>query len=151
MWGGGQFRSRTFVVGTLALAVLIIAVFVWRISLPSQTTNPPNAVVGVPSELSPADAPTQVSNASQHAQLNSMLIAAVLAMSLATATAVASTFYLYRWRRILSADIRFAVPEALIGSLRDFGKELHSLRSRVADARGNRQVLGGITWKQSAV
>jgi hypothetical protein len=48
----------------------------------------------------------------------------LVAMAMTTAGAVAISFYLYRWRKILSANTSFSVPEELISSLNSLGKEI---------------------------
>ena len=61
------------------------------------------------------------------------MFAAALAMAVATSIAVATSYYLYRWRRILSVEGKLlAIPEELIARLTTVDRELKALRSVVS-------------------
>jgi flagellar hook-associated protein FlgK len=64
---------------------------------------------------------------------NILTFAALLAMAAATSIAVATSYYLYRWRRILSVEGKLlAIPEELIARLATVDSELKALRSAVS-------------------
>src|SRR5262245_58880976 len=79
----------------------------------------------------PEQTSQKLTSAPMAREADSVLLVVMLLMSATTAAAVASSFYLYRWRRILSADQRFAVPEELISSLREMSKEIRVSRSQL--------------------
>lgn len=63
------------------------------------------------------------------------VFAALLAMAIATCIAVVTSYYLYRWRRILSVEGKLiAIPEELIARLATLDGELKALRSAVSTA-----------------
>jgi hypothetical protein len=61
-------------------------------------------------------------------------------MAATTAGAVAVSFYLYRWRKILSTDSRFTVPEALIASLNNLGKHIITSGTRLEQAISEHEI-----------
>jgi hypothetical protein len=62
-------------------------------------------------------------------------LTALLAMAIATSIAVATAYYLYRWRRILSSDGKvLTVPEELIARLATIDDELRALKLAISTA-----------------
>jgi hypothetical protein len=120
------YRSRFLLAGVVVLgaALSTAGAYLWLHSkeTPLHTQRA--------QELDQETAP-KLTSAPTPRETDSMLLIVMLFMSATAAVAVASSFYLYRWRRILSADQRFVVPEALVGSLRGMGKEIRVSRSQL--------------------
>jgi hypothetical protein len=67
-----------------------------------------------------------------------LLFSALLLMAVTTSVAVATSYYLYRWRRLLTVHGKVVtVPEELIAHLAAFGKELRAIHSSILEANSD--------------
>jgi hypothetical protein len=128
---GSAVAFGVFVALTLSLWMAASRAPTDLIQLPTQQLPESPGQVDVRAERTPAERIAVGAN-------STVLLLSMLFMAIATCAAVASTFYLYRWRRVLSTDRRFMVPEELIASLNGFNKEIGRLSTRIYDV-GNEQ------------
>ena len=84
-----------------------------------------NATVMEQSEAKPGRAPPATPN-----QTSTWLFAALFLMAAATLVSVATTFYLYRWRKILLANPTLIVPEEFGTYLKGLGNHVGNLTRR---------------------
>jgi len=95
---------------------------------------------------SPAEAATVAPVVADPAS-SSVLNIAVLIMAIATAASVATSLYLYRWRRILLADPKLLVPEELGKYLGELGQSVTELGNAMSHGL---QCVEQATGKNSA-
>jgi hypothetical protein len=81
--------------------------------------------------------PTQQSSETAEAvgleRTTTVVVTTMLVMAITTCVAVTISFYLYRWRRLLSTEGRFTVPEELAASLKSIAKQIGKLSTRIGD------------------
>ena len=100
-------------------------------SSPSETaaTPQPREPAAVAGAWAPSDVPWTVSD------VQLWLIWAVIGLSIATIVAVATSFYLYYWRRVLLAQPSAVVPEAWAKYLHQVGRRLSDLDTSMSRTR----------------
>lgn len=137
-----RWLVSALVVFLVAIGGLIIYTYVWTSGDTSATSTLPVTAPPAPTNISKAkqkkasssttkesseipqqDVATNTRDKSHEATTNFLLIALTV-MSIATLLAVAITFYLYRWRRLLLANSHMVVPEA-------FGSWINTLNSEI--------------------
>lgn len=99
--------------------------------------GPSSATSSEPAGNSPGNSPIVIANSGAgDGSSSAWLFVLLTAMSVAVAVLSATTFYLYKWRKILLSSPHLAVPEdvakylkSLGGEISDFGKELSELGS----------------------
>jgi len=71
---------------------------------------------------------------------SALMLSALIAMSLATFVAVVTSYYFYRWRRIIAFEGKVVtVPEELIAQIAAFRADLKTVQSAVDNARSDQK------------
>ena len=96
---------------------------------PADSEPPPGEGLGTSTQAEsyPTGVSTSGATGTSTGDLQSLLIFSVIALSITTTVAVAISFYLYYWRRILLAQPNTTVPEDWAKYLREVGQHVSKL------------------------
>lgn len=96
---------------------------------PADSESPPRDAAGAPTQAVSDPTGTDASRATGTSKrdLESWLIFSVIALSITTTVAVAISFYLYYWRRVLLDQPNAVVPEDWARHLREVGQHVSKL------------------------